>query len=133
MCVVASVQCASELFNPTENLARAARFVAKAQSHGAQLVVLPELFSTGYHEHRDLHRCAEEAHGHIVSTLRTLSCESGVHLACGFVERFERHIYDSLAFCTPTGAVSIYRKRHLIFWEHYYFRAGAEPLIVETA
>lgn len=131
--VVASVQFAPEPFSPKQNVARAAGFVAEAQARGAQLVVLPELFNTGYHEHADLHRCAEESCGHTVSELKTLSRDYGVHLAGGFVERHEGHVYDSLAFCTPTGDVSIYRKRHLIFWEHYYFRAGRQPLIVETA
>ena len=131
--IVASVQFEPEPFNAKRNVARAARFIGEARARGAQLVVLPELFNTGYHEHADLHRCAEQYSGHTVSELKTLSIDYGVHLAGGIVERHEGHVYDSLAFCTPTGDVSIYRKRHLIFWEHYYFRAGRQPLVVETA
>ena len=61
-----------------------------------------------------------------------LSGRHGIYLAGGFAERHRGHVYDSLVFCTPRGEVSIYRKRHLIFWEHFYFRAGRDPLIVET-
>jgi N-carbamoylputrescine amidase len=96
-------------------------------------VALPELFNTGYQEDSQLHRAAEDWSGPTVSGLRELSCRYDIYVAGGFVERHEGDVYDSLAFCTPAGAVSLYRKRHLIFWEHYYFRAGRQPLVVETA
>ena len=35
-----------------------------------------------------------------------------------------RHLYDSLAFCSPDGDVQIYRKRNLVFWERFRFRPG---------
>ncbi len=53
-------------------------------------------------------------------------------IAGGFVERDGRHIYNSLALCLPDGAVHIYRKRHLVFWEPYRFRPGRSPLVVQT-
>jgi predicted amidohydrolase len=130
--IVAAAQCASEPFDPSRNLDRAAQFVVEARSRGAQLLVLPELFTTGYLEHSRLHDCAEELSGHTVCTLRMLSRDHSMHLACGFAERRGGHVYNSLAFCTPAGNVAVYRKRHLIFWEHYYFRPGDKPLIVET-
>ena len=53
-------------------------------------------------------------------------------IAAGFVERAGRHLYDSLAFCSPDGDLQIYRKRNLVFWERFRFHPGREPLVVTT-
>jgi len=129
---IAAVQFASQPLNPMGNLLRIADYVADAHARGARLIVLPELANTGYCEHSDLHALAEGLNGSTIRTFTTLSQRYGVYLAAGFVEYHEGDVYDSLAFTTPRGEVSIYRKQHLIFWEHYYFRSGREPLIVET-
>ena len=130
--ILATVQFRPQALAPATNLARVAVYVAEAQARGARLVVLPELFNTGYLEHAGVHDLAEAADGTTVRALHELSRKYSIYLAGGFAERYHGHVYDSLAFCTPRGEVAIYRKRHLIFWEHYYFRPGREPLIVET-
>ena len=129
---VAAIQFAAQPLDPRENLRRISGLVAGAHARGARLIVLPELANTGYCEHADLHRLAEDRDGSTIRTFAALSQRHGVYLAAGFVECHGGDVYDSLAFTTPGGEVSIYRKRHLIFWEHYYFRRGCEPLIVET-
>ena len=129
---VATVQFAAQPLNPKGNLLRIAAHVAEAHARGARLIVLPELASTGYCEHPDLHALAEDRDGTTIRTFATLSQRYGVYLAAGFVEYHDGDFYDALAFATPRGEVSIYRKQHLIFWEHYYFRSGCEPLIVAT-
>lgn len=129
---IAVVQFAPEGLNPAKNLERIAAKVGEAHALGAKLLVFPELACTGYVEHTDLHQLAEDADGPIVRTLVNLSRRHGVYVTAGFVERHQGHVYNSLAFTAPDGTVSIYRKRHLIFWEHFYFRHGQDPLIVET-
>ena len=129
---LAVVQYPAIPLDPAANLERIAILVADAHARGAKLVVFPELACTGYFEHADLHRLAEDLDGPTVQQLTKLSHRYGVYLAAGFVEWFQGHVYNSLCFTTPTGDVSVYRKRHLIFWEHFYFQHGHEPLIVNT-
>jgi len=129
---LATVQFASRPKNPAANLERISGMVAEAHARGARLIVFPELASTGYIEDIDLHALAEDEQGTTVQTLNSLSRRYGVYLAAGFVEWYHGDVYNSMAFCTPQGHVSIYRKRHLIFWEHFYFRHGQKPLIVQT-
>lgn len=129
---LASVQYVPVPLDPVANLERMSTMVADARSRGARLVVFPELACTGYVEHEDLHRLAEGIDGPIVQTLTSLSRRYGVYLAAGFVELKDGHVYNSISFSTPQGEVSIYRKRHLIFWEHFYFRHGQDPLVVQT-
>lgn len=129
---LAVVQYSAVPLDPASNLDRISRLSAEAHGRGARLVVFPELACTGYLEHDDLHSLAENVDGPTVSALKTLSRRYGIYLAAGFVERKDGHIYNSISFSTPTGDVAIYRKRHLIFWEHFYFRHGQDPLILET-
>lgn len=129
---IAAVQFAAQPLDPKGNLRRIATHVAEAHGRGARLVVLPELASTGYFEHPDLHALAEDRDGATIRTFTTLSQRYGIYLAAGFVEYHAGDFYNALAFTTPGGEVSIYRKRQLIFWEHFCFRPGCEPLIVQT-
>ena len=129
---IASAQFAAQSLAPAANLHRVAECVTEAHARGARLVVLPELINTGYCEHVDLHTLAEDRDGPTLRTFAGLSQRYGVYLAGGFVERHAGDVYNSLAFVTPRGEVSVYRKRHLIFWEHFYFRPGDRPLIVDT-
>lgn len=129
---IAVVQYAAQPLDTKANLERITARVAEAAAMGAKLVVFPELACTGYVEHTELHNLAEDADGPIVKSLMNLSRRYGVYLTAGFVERHNGHVYNSLSFTTPSGKASIYRKRHLIFWEHFYFRHGQDPLIVET-
>lgn len=129
---VATVQFAAEPLNPTNNLNRISQLVANAHARGARMIVFPELSNTGYVEHIDLHALAEDLDGPSVKTFSKLSQQFGVYLAVGFAEFYRGDIYNSVAFTTPRGEVSVYRKQHLIFWEHFYFRCGVQSLIVET-
>lgn len=129
---LAVVQYPAAPLDPATNLARISSLVADAHARGARLIVFPELACTGYMEHTKLHGLAEDRDGQSVSTLRMLGQKYGVYLAAGFVEWWNGHIYNSLCFATPSGEAFIYRKRHLIFWEHLYFQYGTEPLIVNT-
>ena len=129
---IAIVQYAPVALNPAANLDRITNMVADSVARGAKMVVFPELACTGYVEHTRLHELAETADGPTVQALKNVSRRYGVYLAAGFVERHQGHVYNALSFTSPDGQVSIYRKRHLIFWEHFYFRHGQDPLIVET-
>ena len=94
--------------------------------------VLPELFNTGYSLCPDFGPYSETAEGPTLSYLRQRSRQWKMAIAAGFVERGGRHLYDSLAFCTPDGDLHIYRKRNLVFWERFRFYPGREPLVVST-
>ncbi len=130
--VVAAVQMRSELLRTAENLAVADDFLGESHRAGATLAVLPEMFNTGYGLVPDFGPCAERATGPTLRHLSERSREWGMGIAAGFVECDGRHLYDALALCLPSGFVHVYRKRHLVFWESFRFRAGRMPLVVPT-
>jgi predicted amidohydrolase len=128
----AAIQMSCEILDRPSNLQRADELLRRARDAGAELVVLPELFNTGYSLCPDFGPYSETAEGPTLSYLRQRSRQWKMSIAAGFVERGGRHLYDSLAFCTPDGGLQIYRKRNLVFWERFRFYPGREPLVVST-
>ena len=114
------------------NLERADSHLRHCRDAGVELAVLPEMFNTGYCSRRTFDAMAEGDEGLCLDLLRDRSRRWGMAIAGGFVEHHAGHLYDSLAFALPDGAFSIYRKRHLVFWECARFRKGRQPLVVET-
>lgn len=130
--VAAAIQMQAETLDVATNVARADAMLREARAGGAELAVLPELFNTGYGLCPDFAPYAEGPDGPTLEHLRRRSRQWRMGIAAGFVEREGRHLYDSIAFVTPDGETSIYRKRNLVFWERFRFRPGREPLIVST-
>ena len=130
--VAAALQMPSVLGQLATNLERADGLLREAHDQGAELAVLPEMFNTGYGLIDDYGPLAEDREGPTLAHLRDRSRSWKMAIAAGYVEREGRHLYDSVAFCTPDGAVQVYRKRNLVFWERSRFRPGREPLVVTT-
>ena len=129
---VAAIQMPSEPLAVAANLERAEAWLAKAHAGGAELAVLPELFNTGYGRCADYWPYGEDRSGPTLRRLQELSRRWRMGIAAGYVERDGRHLYNSVAFLQPEGAVDVYRKRNIVFWERFRFRAGRGPLVVAT-
>jgi N-carbamoylputrescine amidase len=130
--VVAAVQMPSDLLDVSSNLDRADELLRTACDSSVELAVLPELFNTGYSLCPDFGPYSETAEGPTLCHLRERSRQWKMGIAAGFVEREGRHLYDSVAFCSPDGDVQIYRKRNLVFWERFRFHPGRSSLVVRT-
>ncbi len=128
----AAIQMASDPLDVPGNLARADALLRQAHDAGAALAVLPEMFNTGYGLFPDYGPSAEGVDGPTLRHLALRAREWDMAIAGGFVESDGRHHYDSIAFATPDGAVNIYRKRNLVFWERFRFKPGRDPLVVAT-
>jgi N-carbamoylputrescine amidase len=122
----------SECLKVTANLERADALLRKAYLAGSELVVLPEMFNTGYGVCPDFGPYAEGTDGPTLTHLRARARQWGIWIAAGFVERDGRHLYDALAFVTPGGETHVYRKRNLVFWERFRFMPGREALVVDS-
>lgn len=97
--------------------------VGRIKKLETDLVVLPELFSTGYQfkSKKEALKLSEEVSGETVSRLISLSRETVTVICAGFAERggSTNHpsVYNSSVLITPKGGVvGVYRKTHL-FWD----------------
>lgn len=116
-----------------ENLGRAEQAVRQAASRGAQVILLPELFTGPYFCQTQRERFFEWAHpveGHPwLPRFSALARQLGVFLPVSFFEREGPCYYNSLIWLDDQGqSQGVYRKSHIPdgpgYQEKYYFRPG---------
>ncbi|MGD2126972.1 MAG: nitrilase-related carbon-nitrogen hydrolase [Desulfobacteraceae bacterium] len=93
----------------------------------ADLMVLPELFNTGYQfvSREEVESLAEEIpSGKTCQALIALSKTQGMFLVFGMAEKDGQKVYNSAAVTGPNGFVGTYRKVHLFAEEKYHFDPG---------
>lgn len=115
------------------NVERALKLLGEGARRGAELLVLPELFETGYvfRDREELARLAEEIpDGHIAQTLGVFAEEHGLFIGAGVCERSREGFYDSALLVGPEGFVGKYRKAHLFKDEKKWFTPGDTELAV---
>lgn len=112
------------------NLARAEALLG---DQTADLLVLPELFNTGYqfNSREEILPLAESIPGGPTTNfLTTLAAAKKTALVAGIAERDGDDVYNSALIVSPTGYIGKYRKAHLFDAETNVFRAGDLPLTV---
>ena len=109
--------------------------VSAAVSAGAGLVVLTEMFATGFS--MATHRTAEPVDGATVGWMREQATAHGVHLAGSLaLEDPDRELpTNTLVVVGPDGHLQRYDKLHPFSYagEHERFAAGEQPVIAEVA
>ncbi|RPJ23036.1 MAG: carbon-nitrogen hydrolase family protein, partial [Chloroflexi bacterium] len=115
-----------------ERLARAENLVTQAARAGAQLVVLPELFNTGYAYRNENFALAETTDGPTAQWMKEISARLGVHLAGSLLLRDGQDIYNALLLYAPDGRLWRYDKNYPWGWERAYFRERHAITIAET-
>jgi len=99
----------------------------------ADLIVLPELFSTGYvfESREELLSLAEDQSGETFAFLRGLSLKTRTAIVAGIAERDGEQCYNSCFLFCEGETVAKYRKLHLFDREKELFTPGDLPLVVK--
>ncbi len=102
-------------------------------THKADLMVLPELFSTGYHflnreEALSLGESIPE--GPTTQSLIRICNQNQTSIVAGIAERDDSRPYNSAVVIGPEGYLGKYRKTHLFDTEKICFDPGDLPLRV---
>ena len=89
----------------------------------ADLLVLPELFATGYTftSKEEAKEMAETNHGQTADFLKELSELTGATMVGGFVETDKDNIYNSSLIVSNGEVLDTYRKIHLFNKEKLWF------------
>jgi predicted amidohydrolase len=122
---VGFVQMNPKLLLVEENVDRALRFLERSR---ADLMVLPELFNTGYNfsNRRQIERAAERIPtGYTGQKLLEVSRDRNMTIVAGIAERRGTSLYNS-AIVARRGRAFTYRKVHLFFREKKFFKPGNE-------
>lgn len=123
--------------DPETSIARASALIERAAAGGAQLVVLPEMCTTGFTNAADRH--AEPADGPSAKALAAVAKRSGVHVIAGIATRAtesgrEAFFNSSILFAPDGSSIAEYRKQRLFAYaaEHGTYTAGTQPVIAEV-
>ncbi|OHX65302.1 amidohydrolase [Flammeovirga pacifica] len=127
---VALIQYSPEWMSPTANLATLEEKLWEITEE-VDLVVLPELFTTGFHN-----EAAKKAEPIGLTTSKWLKQQAkrmNAAIIGSFPVRQDRNVYNRLLFTRPNGDISHYDKRHLFRMasEHMAFTPGNFQVIEE--
>lgn len=103
------------------------KVLERAEGIDADLVVLPELFATGYQfvardEVSGLSESVPE--GYTTEALTRLSRRKGIYVVAGLAERDGEDVFNSAILTGPDGFIGVYRKTHLFCEEKLWFTPG---------
>ncbi len=95
------------------------------------LIVLPEMFSTGFTMNPEA--VAETMEGETVTWMQSLAKAKNYAITGSLVIKDNRNYYNRLVFVFPSGEMQFYDKRHLftLAGEDKIYTSGKEKLIVD--
>ena len=100
---------------------------ARLEKVECDLLVLPELFATGYQfvSKSEVESLAEAVpDGPTTRRLSALARDRRMYLVAGLAERRGSHCYNAAVLLGPDGLIGLYRKTHLFFEETLFFTPG---------
>jgi len=118
---------------PEVNLKKCLEWIRKAAREGANVVCLPELYSSFYFcqsENHDYFELAEPLHNDSYKAFSSLAAELAVVLIVPFFERRASGLYHNSAYIIDTNGseAGLYRKMHIpddpSYYEKFYFTPG---------
>lgn len=122
--------------NPEQNFAHITQEIKKVPFNDENnLVVIPELFATGY----DLEAIKKNAQSlqdsKIVSFLQDIAVNNHTFVYTSFPEKFEEQVFNTGVFFNPSGKIiATYRKIHLFrpLQEHIAFQPGEKVVTLSS-
>ena len=127
---VALIQTSLHWENPQANRNHFEKLI-NAITEKVDLIVLPEMFSTGFTMHPT--EIAETMSGETIEWLKSLAKSKESTIMGSLVIQENDHYYNRLVFVFPSGEIKKYDKKHLftLAGEDKVYTAGNEKLIVE--
>jgi predicted amidohydrolase len=133
---IATVQMRPTLNEMEDNLVKMSEYISKiCSSQKVDLIIFPELITTGYECGVRFVDLAQRVPGATVNVLAQRAAEFGVHVAFGLPskEKVESILFNSAVLLGPDGElIGEYRKVHLKGEERMTFRAGFRYTVFET-
>jgi predicted amidohydrolase len=133
---IATVQMKPELGNNENNLVKMSEQISKiASQQKVDLIVFPELMTTGYELGVKFTELAQRVPGPAVNLMSQRAADAGVYIAFGMPtkEKVESILFNSAVLVGPEGElVGQYNKVHLRGEERMAFREGFKLPVFQT-
>ncbi len=133
---IATVQMKPELGNSENNLVKMSEFISKiASQQKVDLIVFPELATSGYELGVKFTELAQRVPGPAVNLMSQRAADAGVYVAFGMAtkEKVESILFNSAIMVGPEGELlGSYNKVHLRGEERMAFREGFKLPVIDT-
>lgn len=115
--------------SPKDNFSKIEELLASSDS--SDLIVLPEMFPTGFT--MDPANNYDEPEGRSYQFMKKLAQEKNSAVCGSIITKHADSYYNRLYFVFPDGSYKIYDKRHLFTYggEHKIYSGGSDHLVVE--
>lgn len=128
---LAVCQASAALGDKAQNIATIRTAAGAAACWGADLVVFPELFLTGYNIGSRAGELAEAADGPSLAAIAEISARENCAICVGFAERDGQRVFNSSVLFDGQGnRIALYRKIHLFGAKEQELFAAGEELVV---
>ena len=127
-------QMTPKLGQPEVNFAQLREWATEAAQRGSELVLFPELWSTGG-DLPNWERHAAPLRAGLFAQLAELAAELGVAIGGSILERRNSRAYNTFALFSARGKqLAVYRKLHLfaLMREEKWLAAGEKPALAEA-
>jgi omega-amidase len=127
-------QISIDFGHPFNNEEKIAKFTAEAAHRGSNLILFPELWSTGYDLENANEHGTELSNG-IFSRCSALASKYHIHLGGSLLEKDGGSVYNTFVLFNPFGSIiGLYRKIHLFrpMDEDKWLCAGDKLVIADT-
>ncbi len=118
------VQFNSKTDEPGENLEKAVNYIENLVEEEVDLVLLPEMFNSGYGTDEGVIKSAIEMQEETIETLSALSDYNDIAIVGGVVNKTGEDLYNSSVIMLPYGEPVYYNKTHLFRNEKNVFKPG---------
>jgi len=135
---VGIIQFESMLGDVEFNVQKASEKVKEVADKGADIVCLPELFSTGYNFNilgEKFNKLSLEFYNYTFEKMSKAAKDNGVYLIAPFSEKrnLEGIIYNSAIFFDKNGcSIGSFAKAHLWAQDRLFFKEGSELPVFDT-
>jgi omega-amidase len=129
------VEFKPETANKDNNVSKGLEIIEQAAQQSVDILVFPELWTTGYLAGNRFGTLAERIPGPTTKLLTSISSRHGIFLVGGSIpEIASRNIYNTLFVADRTGKIiTKHRKAHLWgTYENKYFTPGNRCTVVDT-
>lgn len=131
--LAAAVQYNCRLLDKPYNLQKLEEWTRKAAEHGAKLIVLPEMGTSGYYfsSREEVEEIAETIpRGETVQRFKALAKELDCYIVVCLPEKDGRRLYNSCVLIGPEGVFGKYRKIHPYTPDTLWAKNGDLPIEV---
>ncbi|MFZ5562434.1 MAG: carbon-nitrogen hydrolase family protein [Thermodesulfobacteriota bacterium] len=129
---IAAVQMTAELGHVEKNMAAAERLARQAFDRGAQMVILPEFFTSAAGFSPVMDQAARPLDGGPARMLKRLAAEHDGMVGGSFISRRGAHQYNTFILAFADGTIYTHDKDQPTMWENCYYMGGADDGVLNT-